>query len=257
MAAVNSGQAVQDILAFPLRDRDWVRKLGIACGLSLANFIVPILPAAVVYGYVARMMRRMMDEGGPPVLPEWEDWGELLVSGLKLLGAALVYMLPALAVGIGGYVVMMSLPFVAAILTESQRMPIGAMPLLSIVGMLGGMAGFGLAMLLGGAAWIVLPVALCHQIAAGEFGAAFRLREWWAVLRANVSGFALTFVIFMGVSFVMTFVGQVLYLTVVLCCLMPIVMTAISTYTSAVIGALYAEAYRAGAQTAAATTVDV
>ena len=108
------------------------------------------------------------------------------------------------------------------------------------------MGAFGLAMVVGLVTGFVTPVAMMHTVAKDDFSAAFRVREWWPILRANLTGFLLSYVIVMGVWFAMTFVVQFLYLTIVLCCLVPFAFSVLIAYVLLVSNALFALAYRDG-----------
>jgi hypothetical protein len=87
-------------------------------------------------------------------LPAWNDWGTLFLDGLKLLGAVIIYMLPALILDIGGYALLMALDlsmgFSAALLAQSSA---NAFPLVMIANIFGMVAGMAVKMLGIALAW--------------------------------------------------------------------------------------------------------
>ena len=93
-----------------------------------------------------------------------------------------------------------------------------------------------------------IQAAIGHAIARKEFAAAFRVREWWPILRANLGGFILNFALIVGLTMALSVLYQVLYVTVVLCCLIPVVMSVTTFYNSIVSLTLCARAYRTGMQ---------
>ncbi|MBN1658638.1 MAG: DUF4013 domain-containing protein [Anaerolineae bacterium] len=236
-------QSLQMVLGYPFRDPEWKNKLLIASALVLAGSFVPLVPLVFVYGYYAEIMRRVIT-GEEPHLPAWDDWGQLAIDGLKWWGVSLVYSLPAIAaalVGMGVYVGFSLIPFWMSTepsATEALVAPMAAMAL--------GAAAVGLSGILSLAAGLLTPPAFGHVLATGEFGAAFRVRAWWPIVRANLGGFLLSYLVVMGIGMVLSLVVQVFYFTVVLCCLAPVVVAPITVYTLLMRAALFGEAYRIG-----------
>jgi hypothetical protein len=234
----------QRLLQFPFKAPDGTRKLVIGALLGLAGFVVPVIPNLLVLGYQKRLERHAI-QTGELLLPEWDDWSALLLDGVKVFGATLVYLLPgilALILGFGG---MLAGP-IAAALMEEGGLPDGLASLPAALGPLGGLALFGVGFLLILVASLFLQVALAHLIATDEFAAAFRFREWLPILRANLQGFVLAHVLLFLVSFVVSFAWQILAATVVLCCLLPLVGGAYAMYLGVVGGAAFGLAYREG-----------
>jgi len=238
----------QQVLAYPFRDPKWGTKLLVGSAVMLAGFIVPFLPGLFVLGYFARVLRRAIADGEWR-LPEWDEWGQMLADGAKLFGVSLLYSLPAIVLMVVSYGLWFAprfMPFFAPTADESQ---VGVW----VVGMFGAMAlgwvAMGLGMLLGLVALLFLPPAMAHMVARGQFGAAFRIREWWRIVRANRAGFALAYVIVMGLAGVSYLTATTLYMTLVLCCLIPFVMVPLYIYLLMIAGAVFGEAYRTGVGT--------
>lgn len=230
---------LQQTLTFPFRDPDWKNKGLLASAIYLAGWIVPILPWLAIYGYGLRLMRRIIVDRREPHLPDWDNWGDLLIDGLKFAVVSFVYSLPAIVLVTVGY----GLMFVPIFLADWESAEMSSAPL---VGMFGAWALMGLGMLLALAASVFMTPAVAHMVATGELGAAFRVRQWWPIFRANLGGFLISLLILMGVYMGLSFVLQFVYMTIVLCCLIPFLMAPIGVYMLLLFNALIGEAYRAG-----------
>jgi hypothetical protein len=238
---------LQRLLGFPFRDPRWKTKWLIAGALMLAGMIIPIVPTLFLYGYFAEVMRRVIAGGQEPSLPEWDDWSQKLLDGLRLAGAGLVYCLPLILlflVGMGLYIGLSIVPLLVAG-AEASSPEVALAPL---VGSGVWMLVMGVAMILGLVTGAILPGPIAHTVAKGEFAAALRFREWWPIFRANLGGFLLAYVLLMGVGMVLSLVTQVLYLTIVLCILAPFVLAVTSVYLLLIAGVLFGQAYRTGVE---------
>ncbi|MBN1993537.1 MAG: DUF4013 domain-containing protein [Anaerolineae bacterium] len=242
---------LQTLLGYPFRDKNWKNKFLIGSLVVLAGFAVPLVPFFFVYGYMMQIMRRIIVEKGEPYLPEWDDWGKLLVDGLKLLGVVFIYMLPVMVLFSIGYAMFFVLPFlgvpVMAIAGEENAEAAGGVfAVITVLGMVGFFILFGVGMLLALAIGLVMPAIMGHVVATDEFGAAFRFKEWWAVFRANVGGFLMAYVMIMLLSMVLSSAFTLLYCTIILCCLIPFLTAPVTMYLIAIYGALFGQAYRQG-----------
>lgn len=241
---------LQDAVTLPFRDKHWETKFIIGGMLLFASTIIPIFPALFFLGYLYRIQRQVITTKHGPLLPEWEDWGQLLQDGLKYLGVALVYTLPAMLLAFGGYALMMAFPFMVTILAETTQMGEEMAPALGVLFMLGFGAGI-VAMLLGSvlsiATGLLIPAALGYMCAQDRFGAAFEINVWIKNWRANVGGYLLAFVIVMGLSWASMFVLSFTYFAAIFCCLLPaIAISFVSSYLGVVSANLYANAYLEG-----------
>jgi hypothetical protein len=245
---------LEDILTFPFLGKDWQNKLLVGSLIVLASFAVPIVPLFLVYGYGIHAMRQIIETGDKPHLPEWEDWSALFVDGAKLFAVGLVYALPLLVLGFLGGGFFMAGSVVPAIIAESMTGE--SAPAVAGISALAGMAaGFvmtGLTTILGLAMGAFLPAAIGHVVATGEFGAAFRVREWWSVFRANLGGYVLIMAVMFGLSMALSVVVQVLFFTGCLCCLVPVLMAPATLYLTLVTYSLYGRAYYVGTERLAA-----
>jgi hypothetical protein len=245
-----SMQKLQDLFTFPFKDPKWGQKLLIATGLALGSILLMvtivfwIVPLAFLYGYFAALIRTIVVEEREPNLPEWDHWGELFVEGLKITLVGLVYVLPVIFLFFAGYGFLFAIPFFSELSGAGNRTIMEViMPLIATSGF---MIAFGLAMLLSLVIGAILPVVTTHVVVKGDFTAAFRVPEWWAIYRANLGGFLVSYVVIFGLSMVASFVVSLFYYTIILCCLVPLLMAAISAYLIVVSGAIFGDAYAVG-----------
>jgi len=133
---------------------------------------------------------RVINGDGELYLPEWDDWGGLFVDGAKIVGISFVSALPLIIIVFAGQGLLMAASIVPALVAETaggEAASVLAM-VSSLLGIGGGFAVFGATIVLSLAMGILVPVITGHVIATGEFAAAFRVREWWPIFRANVGG---------------------------------------------------------------------
>jgi hypothetical protein len=245
-------QNMQDILTFPFEDPQWPSKLLIASLLMIANFVVPLVPMIFLLGYVTLIMQHILRENGRPYLPEWQDWGELFKLGLRLGGLMAAYFVPLLMFfGIAFAFFLIPPIFLGAAQSNGKWIAPEA-EILVLFSTLTGMGLFGIAFLLSMIVGALLPGALCHTAARGEFAAGFRVREWWPVYRANLVGFLLVFFTVSGIFSIASMVLSLLSWTIVLSCLVPFLSSALFGYQALISYPWYAQVYREGQEKLAA-----
>jgi hypothetical protein len=128
---------------------------------------VPIIGWAFVAGYIIRTMRQVA--AGSDSLPEWTDWGQLLVSGLLVWVGTLIYEIPGIIMG---------------------RFGTGG----SILQTLWGLVVF-----------IVLPAALVRFAASDDFGAFFDFDAIFSFIQTNSSNYILAVVLALVAGFLAMF----------------------------------------------------
>lgn len=239
---------VQAILSYPFKQPGWQSKVAIGAALFFANYIIPIIPSVFMVGYFAKIMQASIEDDAEPVLPEWDNWGELFSRGFKVTCASIVYLLPALVLMIGGYILMESPVIMLSVSSSAGRYSgMGSEALgIFMICVFAGLAMFMLGMMLYMPLIIVLPLAITHAIAKNSFVAAFRIREWWSIFRANVWGFFAALAVISGVYLILFMAVYMLYFTIILCVLMPIGMGIIVVYLSMIGAPMLGEAYRKG-----------
>ncbi|KAF0107014.1 MAG: hypothetical protein FD146_2124 [Anaerolineaceae bacterium] len=250
MTSTVSLEGVKKAVFFPFQGKGWGTKLLIGSALGLANYIIPIVPLIPLYGYAGQIAKRVLIQDEDPELPDWNDWGALFSDGIRIFGATIIYMLPGLLLTFGGYFLMFGMNFAFMLDPSFANSPEAIAPFLlgSMAGVFIGMLVMMLGMFLMFVTGLFLPPALGHLIAKGQFAAAFRVKEWWAVFRANFSGYLLMFALTYGINMILVWVVYLFYFTVVLCFVMPFAMAAATFLMSAIHFSLLAVTYRDGAR---------
>jgi hypothetical protein len=238
--------SIQTAIAFPFQDPAWFRKFLIGSILVFASFLIPVVPVLFVLGYAMRVMHRIIVQDGEPYLPEWDDWDRLIIDGVRLFAAGLVYSLPFIFLFISGYLIAYLPAFFTTLLEDAATSSDAVLFLLPFLGMVFGFICMGISILLGVGLGFLFPAALGHLIAEDRFSAAFQLSAWWPVFRANFTGFLVAYLLALGITMLGTFIFQVFYFTVILCCLIPLVISAFSMYFLLVSLTLFAQAYHQG-----------
>ena len=236
---------LQDTLLFPFRDAEARKQFLFACLVTLAGFIIPIIPFIFLMGYNAKIMRQIIEERKDPSMPNWQesDPSEMFMDGLRLYGSKLILMLPAiLAIGLG--VLSMTGGSIAASVSINDNgqsfAPIG-IPFI--------MVGFALIMLF---SILVIPYAVIistvgpHVAKTRSFASAFQFKDWWQIFRNAPGQFVLAYVVTMATSWILTFAMQIAMMTIVLICIIPFVMIPYTAYITLLRNTLFAQAYVAG-----------
>ncbi len=229
---------IEQILFFPVRESESRKNFLIGTLIYFAGFIIPILPMILVMGYIARIMRQVFN-GEEPRMPAWDDWESMLRDGAYIYGVRIIYTLPLLILIAPLFIGGMFLPLLA----DSSNDPNGFViffPFL-LFGMLM-LIIFPLSLALG----IIVPAAEAHTISKTEFAAGFRVREWWSIFRANLGGFVIAYLIALIASFGLSLVVQIAMMTIILICILPLIFPAITLYSTLVMYAAFAQAYRDG-----------
>jgi hypothetical protein len=243
---------LRELLRFPIRDGEWRNKFLMGSGLVFLNFVIPLLPMLAVGGYCLKVMRQAV-RGEEPVLPEWNDWGDLITEGLKGGALILAYLAPGYLVMFGGIILLMfgqllivPITSIAASSGDPEAI-IGS--LLATLGLTFG--SIALQFLFIALAFIVLllgvlplPLALGHYLHEGELSAGFRLREVLGLLKANKGGYLAAWVIYFGLSYVLSLPALFAYFTLVLICLFPIILAPVAFYIYLIGAAAFGQHYR-------------
>ncbi len=206
---------------FVFEDEDWIVKIlvgaGIfAVGLLLSWLIIPLVVAlAILGGYQVEIVRRVI-RGDLDALPEWDNWGQLIADGLKVVVVGIVYWLPAILVGL-------CLGVPAGILSEDAPALSSALSVLSSC----------LWILWAIVVTLVMPAAVAFFVDQDDLAAAFRFGEVIAFVRDNLSTYLVTLV--------MSWVAQIIGGLGSLLCGIGLLATVPYSYMA--IGHLYGQAY--------------
>lgn len=138
--------------------------------LTMLSFL--IVPAFFVTGYLVRVLDGTADGETEP--PQFDDWGDLLVTGVKAFVVAFAYLivpvvLAAIFIGGGGGLIAMG----------------GDSTIANAFGALGILVGAILSLVVGLAIWYVFPAALANFAQDREIGSSFAFGEIRPVLRSG------------------------------------------------------------------------
>jgi hypothetical protein len=254
MNDVTSYPSLKAVFRFPARGPDWASRFLVGVLFLFAGFFIPFLPGLFVNGYILRVMRLAV-KGEELELPPWDDWGQMLVDGLLVMVIGFVYFLPAIIVMVGGWIFYFGATFSAPIMMADPSAPeeaMGAFVLLMMsMGIMFLSMALGFLLMLLGA--IPLPLALAHYVKEDRVGAAFSLRQIWALLRANWLGYFITWVVIFGLIGLLYMGAMLAYMTLILCCLVPLLMPPIGLYLGLIGAALFGQTYRESAELVEAT----
>lgn len=235
----------KSLFTYAFKDPKGSNKILIGCLLIFANFIIPLIPAVFVYGYAARIARRISREDGELVLPEWKDWGALFSEGFKILMAGLIYSLPAILIMLAGTVAYFMATFGMAFESSSGNDPSLAIILyffslflfmISIVVAIGFML----------IAAFFAPAAIMNLIHEKRFSAAFQIGTWWPIFRRNMTGFVFVFVLTMGLGQIVMLGIYILMYSLVLSFLVPFITSFLGFYMLLIVFPLFGQAYKEG-----------
>jgi len=247
MEEVTTIGSLRDVFAFPFRGHEWRQRFIIGSVIVMASFLIPILPLIVVYGYALEVMRQGI-EGDELMLPGWDDWSKMAIDGLRAMVAGFVYLLPGLLVTFGGialyFLATLAAPFAVQGGEES------VWPLLFF----GSFIVMFLSLFLGTVVTVFgaipLPIATAHLVAEDDLSAAFRVRDWWELLRANPLGAFVAWVVVAGLMAILYVALTLSYYTLVLCCAIPFLAGPMGFYLLLVSAALFGRTYRESRQMA-------
>ena len=243
----------QDTLTWYFKDVDWKNKFLVGSLFMLIATFVPgvgLLGYQVVYGYALVVMRATM-RAEPLTLPKWERYGELFVDGFKAGLAAFGYLIPGIIAIVGAYgLIIVAIVLESTLWIPTTRAGEPAIPWLLLIGNAGLFLALGFAMLWFIATVIPIAIAVGQYARTGQIRAGYRLREVWDILRANIGGFVLALFVFCAIAIGISFLLQIVYMTIILCCLLPFISAPISFYLTLNWAYLFGLAYREGARKA-------
>ena len=237
---------LQNLLYFPFKDPESRNRLLIASAIGFAGFIIPVVPWLLLLGYAGAIMKQIIAGDQEPHMPDWQNWSEFLTPGAKMFGVNLIYSIPVIIPMVLGYFVMILPVFLDIFLQSPYNYNPDKFAGIYILGPFGGMALFSIGMLFGLALWVILPPALSHVVAKDSFSAGFQFREWWKIWRANIGGFFLALILSGGLYMAWMLVMQVIYMTLILCIVLPFLLAFVSAYLTIIVFTLFAQAYKEG-----------
>lgn len=233
------GFDLKDLFMFPIRDAEARKHLLIGGLIALAAFFIPVIPYLILLGYAVQIARQIMRGESPHMIP-FEDWGGMLKDGLKLFGIRMIYSIPIFIIAIPMMLAGIIVPFIA------EGMNSGDVETFLAIFSVIMMAGVCLIIPLSLPLIVIIPAAEMYAVDKDEFSAAFRFKEWWSILRANLGGFIAAFGIYYVASMVLALAIQILAATIILSCLLIVLLPAMTIYLTLIMYATIAAAYRDG-----------
>jgi hypothetical protein len=78
------GDELTEAFKWVFEDPNWVVKLFIGVACAVFGVFLCMIPMFALIGYKVRVMRQQARAPGATPMPEWDDWGTLIIDGLKL-----------------------------------------------------------------------------------------------------------------------------------------------------------------------------
>ena len=241
-----SSYSIRTAFKFPFETKNWILPFVIGTALIFAGMIIPIIPIFFVYGYFAEVMRRAINDDVMS-LPAWDNWGQLFKDGLRCVGVGAVYLGPGILVSMVGFFAYFIMIVASIALTPDSTYDTttsGLIGLLSLgsMGVLFLSMFFGTFLLIAGA--IPLPAALANFIAHDKLSAAFHVREWGAVLKADKWGYFIAWLVYLGMVALIYICFMLGYFTFFLCCFFYLAAFPIGLYMMMVSAAIFGRYYK-------------
>lgn len=204
--------------SFVTADKDWVKKMAIASGVVFVGIITFGLALIPLAGYSLAISRRVI-EGTEPTLPEWSDFGKLVVDGLKVVAIGLVWSLPLILLGACSG---LATTFMGNGDTATAS---------SIVSIVVACISLPYALLLA----VLEPAAIGHLAKTGELGQSLNPANAFKAVRANVGAYVI-------IALVIIFVIPIIESIGALICVIGL-LPAVG-YSAALLGHLIGQAYQ-------------
>lgn len=233
------GFDLKEIFMFPIKDQEARKHFLIGCLVSLAAFVIPVLPYLVLFGYAVRIAKQILNNESPRMVA-WDDWGGMAKDGLKLLGIRMIFSLPILVLMTPLIIAAFAFPIIMSTSSSSEIESLLPIFMVLMFGSICILIPVSIPLA------VIIPVAEMSVVEKDDFSAGFRFREWWPIFRANLSGFIAAFGIYYLTAIVLTFAAQFLYITLIFACLLIVFLPATTIYIALIMYATIAQAYRDG-----------
>lgn len=205
-----------------------MRKFGIGALLFLIPWL-NIITGFFAYGYSLRCGKTAMKK--EKKLPEWDELGDLFVKGLLLMILALIYMLPAILIGLffGG----------AALLGTFGAAGLHPGTLLAGLG-----AGIWIAFVLFLLAAFVLPIAMLRYVDKNRFGEGFSFGKVFSL--AFTGKYLIAWMVVLGLKILTMILTAWVVIITAFTFVVPVLVSAIVTFwmivaAFTIYGQVYAE----------------
>ncbi len=210
---------IAQALQHPTEDRDWIKKFALGVLISF----VPILSFAIT-GFIIEHLQNSARGASSP-LPNWDNLGKKLVTGLKLLAVQIIFALPILVP---------SCALLAFVVQQSASRPGGNLPesAVPIAGI--GAIALSCIALIYGLLLLYLSAAILIQFARTEqIGACLRVGELLQIARTNTGDYLTIVAIVAATSFAVGLLSGILS---IIPCLGTVIVIVISILSPLYIG---------------------
>lgn len=201
------GNIVGDAVRYP--SQDWKKVLFLGVFTLLSMVIIGIL---FVPGYLLRVLKATL--AGSDELPEFDDWGEMIVDSIKLIIVSIVYsIIPIAVISVGIWGSIASMQTVGGLASPT-----------AVFGLIGGVAlvGIILEIIFG----LLLYMAIANMaLYDGEIGAAFRFSEILDLIKTiGYADYIIWFIVMIVVGVVIGVIANVLFAILIGFVLVPLVL---------------------------------
>ena len=196
------GEIVSDSIKYP--SSDWKKAIIFGLLFLISFLIVPIF---LVFGYGFRALKASI--AGADELPEFDEWGEMFIDGLKIFVVELVYFIvPSIIMFMGIWASIGS--FISLSASDSNLAPAAVYSAFSVMG---GFLILGMVVVLIFGVFFIIGVANMAYY-NGELGAAFRFREIMDIIKAIgwvdfIIWYVMMILVAMGAGFIAAFIGLI------------------------------------------------
>lgn len=185
---------LEQAFTFIWKDPAWYKKLGIATLLTIS-----LVGMIGVFGWLGEIARRVAANEEEP-LPDWSDIGTYFIKGLKFLGIAFIWSLPA--------VLVILTSSIAITLTAMSDNPSPIFPILSV---------FSMCLYILVIIYIIILNLLSPPLwllvaEGGSFRELVHPKAAWALFRANVGSYLVAMLIGWLIVFFLSPLGSVVCL---------------------------------------------
>ncbi|MCD4785157.1 MAG: DUF4013 domain-containing protein [Candidatus Eremiobacteraeota bacterium] len=191
-----------EMILRPFKDPGWFQKVLIVALMS----IIPIIGPIVLMGYQVRYVRRIIFRQNSRELPGYDDFGGLIMTGLYLFLANLIYMTVILTVSGIAF-----LPFIGG-LAALEGMSNG--PGEAMCG--AALAAFAIPMLIFFTIFSILlffgPMIMVFYSRNMEFGDAFKLGDMWRLISSDLGNYIILSLSLFGIGLGAGLVAMVLFM---------------------------------------------
>jgi len=209
-----------EMLFRPFKDPGWFQKVLIVALMSL----IPVIGPIVLMGYQVRYIRRIIYRQNSRELPDYGDFGGLLMNGLYLFLAALICSCVVLFIaGITFLPFVGSLSALEGLDSSSSEAACGVIAAAFAIPFL-------VLMLIGSIYGFFYPIIMVFYARNMEFGDAFKFGDMWRLISSDLGNYVIIQLCVFGIA-----LGMGLAMSVVN--VIPIIGAIISLFLSALLGA--------------------